>query len=275
MAHKRVLTIQDISCVGQCSATVALPVLSACGLETCLLPTAVLSTHTGGFSSPVVQHMTDSLKDICLHWVREGIRFDAIYTGYLGSTKAISVILEMVDVLLAPDGILIVDPAMADHGKLYKGFDLVYVSEMKKLCLRADMILPNMTEAAMLTDTPYCGDCDMDYGKIMTEKMPQKGVILTGVSCAEGQTGALVRWDHKYGAFSQPQIDGNYSGTGDLFAACFTGALLQGKSVFQAAEIAVQITALCVRNTWKNPAHAYGIQFESVLPELIQMVQQG
>ena len=147
MKYNRILTIQDISCLGQCSMTVALPILSACGQETVILPSAVLSTHTGGFTKPHIRDLTEDLPGIQAHWLREGIRFDAIYTGYLGSIRQIGMVADMMDTLPVPGGKIIVDPAMADHGKLYSGFDAAYVEAMKALCAKADVLLPNLTEA--------------------------------------------------------------------------------------------------------------------------------
>ena len=154
MSYKRILTIQDISCVGQCSLTVALPILSACGVETCVLPSAVLSTHTAGFSGYTFRDLTEDMPAIKDHWVKEGIAFDGVYTGYLGSTKQIDYVKEII-AATAKDGVAIIDPAMADNGKLYPGFDAAFVEEMKKLCATADYLLPNLTEACLLTDTEY------------------------------------------------------------------------------------------------------------------------
>ena len=153
--YKKILTIQDISCVGQCSLTVALPILSACGLETCVLPSAVLSTHTAGFTGFTFRDLTDDMPAIRQHWMQEGIRFDAIYTGYLGSTKQISYVADIFDTTADENCIKVVDPAMADNGKLYPGFHAAFVEAMKKLCGKADILLPNITEACFLTDTPY------------------------------------------------------------------------------------------------------------------------
>ena len=166
MQYRRILTIQDISCVGQCSMTVALPILSACGQECCVLPTAILSTHTGGFGKPEIVHLTDSAQRMWRHWQQQNITFDAILIGYLGSVEAIHMVEKIIDALLAPEGIVIIDPAMADHGKLYAGFDDTYVAAMKELCTHADILMPNLTEAAMLTG--------MEYPKIIT----QRGVLV-------------------------------------------------------------------------------------------------
>lgn len=156
MPYQRILTVQDISCVGQCSITVALPILSACGLEACILPSAVLSTHTGGFTGFTVHDLTDEFPKIIRHWRQEQIRFDAVYTGYLCSVRQIDYLEELLQTLLAPNGKVIVDPVMADHGRLYPGFDETYAAGMRRLCRRADVILPNLTEACLLAGKPYC-----------------------------------------------------------------------------------------------------------------------
>ena len=179
MPYRRILTIQDISCVGQCSMTVALPILSACGHETCILPAAVLSTHTGGFGKPVITNLTSGMDAIWRHWHRQGITFDAIYTGYLGSVEAVRIVSELTEGLLAPEGMLIVDPAMADHGKLYSGLDAAYADAMQSLCLHADVMLPNITEAAMMTGMPYSDSPDETYVLNLLERLDGKDVVLT------------------------------------------------------------------------------------------------
>lgn len=153
MAYPKILTIQDISCMGQCSLTVALPIISACGVETCVLPSAVLSTHTGGFTGFTFRDLTEDMPSINNHWQKEGIKFDAVYTGYLGSAKQIEYVKEIVATSKKEAAPFIVDPAMADNGKLYAGFDDAFVQEMKELCRVADYVLPNITEACLLTDT--------------------------------------------------------------------------------------------------------------------------
>ena len=190
MAYKRILTIQDISCVGQCSMTVAMPVLSACGHETCILPTALLSTHTGGFGKPAVVHFDDALEPIWKHWQAQGITFDAILIGYLGSVGAVETAARILEELLAPGGVAIVDPAMADHGKLYSGFDQAYVEAMKMLCAKADILLPNITEAAMLSGKEYRETLTEEYVSALLAGLNQNRVVLTGVGYAPGETGA-------------------------------------------------------------------------------------
>ncbi|MDE7290220.1 MAG: bifunctional hydroxymethylpyrimidine kinase/phosphomethylpyrimidine kinase, partial [Oscillospiraceae bacterium] len=155
MEYKKILTIQDISCVGQCSLTVALPILSACGMETCVLPSAVLSTHTAGFSGFTFRDLTDDMPAIQKHWQKEGIKFDGIYTGYLGSTKQVGYVKNILDTMGSDKCVKIVDPAFADNGKLYPIFDSVYVDAMKTLCPSADILLPNITEACFLAGVEY------------------------------------------------------------------------------------------------------------------------
>lgn len=273
MAYKRILTIQDISCVGQCSMTVALPILSACGHETCILPPALLSTHTGGFGKPSVIHLDDSLEDILTHWKQNGITFDAILVGYLGSIKAIHITERILAEMLSPTGISIVDPAMADHGKLYSGFDEEYAKAMEHLCRHADIILPNITEAAMFAGLPYQKDLDEAYIREMLEKLQHPCVILTGVGYREGQTGAAIYDKGVLDYYTHSRIEQNYHGTGDMFAAGFTGALLSGKSLRDAVIIAADFVCRAIENTYAAPAHWYGVKFETALPDLIRMLQ--
>lgn len=270
MEYKRVLTIQDISCLGQCSMTVALPILSACGHETCILPTAVLSTHTGGFGKPVVQHL--SVDGFWHHWKEQGIGFDCILVGYLGSISAIETVSQILDQMLAPGGIAIVDPAMADHGKLYSGFDGAYAEAMKKLCEKADIILPNITEAAMMAGMEYVGNFDAEYIDNLIEKIPGKDVVLTGVGFSPNRTGAAVRRGGELTFFETPKVGKSYSGTGDMFAACFAGALMQEKTMEEAASIACRFVLRAIEATVENPAHWYGVKFETALPWLINQL---
>ena len=272
MPYKRILTIQDISCVGQCSTTVALPILSACGHEVCILPAAVLSTHTGGFTTPVVVNLTDSMEAVWRHWQREGIVFDAIYTGYLGSTEAIDVASRIMDELLAPNGVIIVDPAMADHGRLYRGFDAEYAEKMTQLCMRSDVMLPNITEAAMMTGMEFREEFDESYVCQLLEKLGGRDIVLTGVAFESGMTGAAIRGNGAISYCFHPRVERNYHGTGDIFAAAFTGALMQDKTPDQAVKIAADYTYKCIYNTYQNPAHKYGVKFETAIPDLIKML---
>ena len=272
MAYKRILTIQDISCVGQCSMTAALPILSACGHETCILPTALLSTHTGGFGRPSVVHFDDALEGIWRHWKENGITFDCIYTGYLGSIGAVRCAGQIMEELLAPGGVVIVDPAMADHGKLYSGFDGEYAQAMAELCRRADIILPNVTEGAMLAGLPYREDPEEGYVAQLLDALENRQVVLTGVGYEPGKTGIAVKAGEERFYYRHPRIGKNYHGTGDMFAACFVGALMGGKPLYEAVKIAADFVCRCIANTHSAPAHWYGVKFETALPELIRML---
>ena len=273
MEYKRILTIQDISCVGQCSMTVALPILSACGHETCILPTAVLSTHTGGFGKPAVVYFDDVLERMWRHWKENDITFDAILIGYLGSIGAIWTAERILEEMLAPGGVGIVDPAMADHGKLYSGFDAEYASAMEGLCRKADVILPNVTEATMFAGLPYRSELTEDYVSALLDRLDHPCVILTGVGLEEGQTCIMIREGENQQHVSHPRVGRSYHGTGDMFAAAFTGALMQGKTKPQAARIAGEFVCRSIENTERAPAHWYGVKFETALPELIRMLE--
>ena len=272
MSYKRILTIQDISCVGQCSLAVALPVLSACGHETCVLPTAILSTHTGGFGKPTIVPLSHTLTEIAEHWKENGITFDIILTGYLGGISAIHSAMRIMKTMLSPGGITIVDPVMADHGRLYSGFDGHYVREMKKLCDGADVILPNLTEAAMLSGIPYQERTDEAYARVLLEGLANDRVILTGVG--EEDIGLLLRDRGAVDRYAHPRLPGRYSGTGDLFAAAFTGAVAAEKGLYESARIAADFTCKCIECTAAEPAHWYGVKFEPMLGALVGMLEK-
>ena len=274
MDYKRILTIQDISCFGQCSLTVALPVISACGVETCMLPSAVLSTHTGGFTGFTFRDLTEDIPDIQKHWQKEGITFDAVYTGYLGSTKQISYVKDILDTM-APQGVKIVDPAMADNGVLYVGFDDEYVQAMKSLCAGADIILPNITEACFITGYEYREKYDQAYiDGLVNELCSLCGgtVVLTGVGYSEEYTGVLVCENGKALYYKHKKLPKSSHGTGDVYASAFTGALMRGFGAYEAACIAADYTVLCIENTADDDSHRYGVKFEPMLPELIKML---
>jgi len=272
MGYHRILTIQDISCVGQCSGTVALPILSACGQEACILPTALLSTHTGGFGRPEIVHFDAALDRMWRHWRDNGINFDAILVGYLGSEGAVETAMAVLEELLAPGGTAIVDPAMADNGKLYAGFDDGYVRKIEALCRRADIILPNLTEAALLSGIPFRDSVDKNYVSKLLEGLHHPCTVLTGVGLLPEQTGAVLQEGPRKQFYTHRRVGKGFHGTGDIFAACFTGALMCGKTRFDALKIAADFTLLSIENTLQSPAHWYGVKFEPVLPELIRML---
>lgn len=273
MAYPKVLTIQDISCVGQCSLTVALPIISACGVETCVLPSAVLSTHTAGFSGYTFRDLTEDMPAIRQHWVKEGIRFDAIYTGYLGSTKQIDYVADIFADTAAENCVKIVDPAMADNGNLYPGFDMAFVEAMKGLCAKADYVLPNLTEACFLTGVEYKPTYDRAYIDLILEKLTAlgcKNVIFTGVSYVPGKTGIVVLENGVYSYYEHDFLPNSCHGTGDIYASSFVGALVRGKPAFDAAKIAADYTVACIEATAEEENHWYGAKFEPVLIKLIQ-----
>ncbi|MBQ9085766.1 MAG: pyridoxamine kinase [Clostridia bacterium] len=276
MKDQKILTIQDISCVGQCSLTVALPIISACGVETCVLPSAVLSTHTGGFQGFTFRDLTEDMPAICRHWKKEGISFDAIYTGYLGSTKQIDYVMEIISSVKKEGTPVIVDPAMADNGVLYTGFDMEFVDAMKRLCANADYLLPNVTEASLLTGMPYRTEYDEAYVKELIEKLLTlgcKNVVLTGISYAEGTTGVVVCENGGSRYYRHDKQPNSCHGTGDIYASAFVGALVRGKSAYDASRIAADYTVECIRETAKLDNHWYGAKFEPVLGKLIEMLK--
>ena len=275
MSYKRVLTIQDISCFGQCSLTVALPVISACGIETCVLPSAVLSTHTAGFSGYTFNDLTEDMPKIKEHWIKENISFDALYTGYLGSAQQIQYVADIHDATV--NGLLIVDPAMADNGKLYPGFDEAFVEKMKTLCAKADYIVPNITEACFLTGVEYKTEYDRAYIDLIIEKLTSigcKNVILTGVRYNEGKTGVVVYENEKYSYYEHDMLPNSCHGTGDIYASAFVGSLVRGKSAYESAKIAADYTVECIKATAEEENHWYGAKFEPVLGKLISMLEK-
>ena len=275
MDYKRLLTIQDISCVGQCSLTVALPIISACGIETAVLPSAVLSTHTAGFSGYTFRDLTDDMPKIKEHWQKENITFDAVYTGYLGSTKQIDYVADIFAANGKENCIKIVDPAMADGGKLYPGFDAEFVEAMKGLCAKADYIIPNITEASFLTGIEYKTEYDRAYIDLIIEKLIAlgcKNIILTGVSYTDGKTGIVVYENNEYSYYEHELLHNSCHGTGDIYASAFTGALVRGKTAYESAKIAAMYALECIRETAGDKNHWYGARFEPVLYKLIQMI---
>lgn len=276
MQYKRILTVQDISCVGQCSLTVALPIISSCGVEAGVLPTAVLSTHTGGFTGFTFRDLTDDIPEIRKHWQKEGITFDAIYTGYLGSTKQVSYVADVLDCMGNKNSVNIVDPAMADGGKLYYGFDDEFVAAMRTLIPKADYLLPNITEACFLAGVPFEDRHDREFLEMLVLKlynMGAKNVILTGESFTEGKTG-FIHYDGKsFSDYAHDRISGGCHGTGDIYASAFTGALMNGRSVYDSARIAADFVVECIKCTAGDKDHWYGARFEPVLYKLNALIK--
>ena len=277
MSYKKILTIQDISCVGQCSLTVALPIISACGIETCVLPSAVLSTHTAGFSGYTFRDLTEDMPSIKEHWMKEEIKFDAIYTGYLGSTKQIAYVEDIFASTASENCVKIVDPAMADNGNLYPGFDEAFVEAMKGLCQEADYVIPNITEACFLTGVEYKEEYDRAYIDQLLEKLTAlgcKNIIFTGISYAEGKTGVVVFENGEYSYYEHDKLGKGCHGTGDVYASAFVGAFMRGKSAYEAAKIAADYAVECIKETAKLDNHWYGAAFEPVIGKLIAAINE-
>ena len=277
MKNPKLLSIQDISCYGQCSLTVALPVLSAMGIETAILPSAILSTHTGGFTGYTFRDLTEDLPAISAHWAKEHITFDAVYTGYVGSKKQLGYIKDIVKTNAKADALFIVDPVMGDNGKLYQGFDEGFAAEMARFLRGADVILPNMTEAAYLLKEPYRAE---DYDRAYIEGLVRRlsalsggDVVLTGVSFAADKLG-IAAYDKRKDSvhyYFEERVSGSFHGTGDLYASTFSGGLLRGLSLEDAADLAVDFTVRAIRETLPDrKEHWYGVAFESALPYLIK-----
>ncbi len=275
MAYKKILTIQDISCVGQCSLTVALPIISACGIETCVLPSAVLSTHTAGFQGYTFRDLTEDMPDIAKHWQKEKIQFDCVYTGYLGSTKQIAYVEDIYNMTKSENSLLIVDPAMADNGKLYPGFNAEFVEAMKNLCANADYVIPNITEACFLTDMEYQAEYDEAYVAELIRRLKTlgcKNIIFTGISFAPDKTGVMVCEGDTCNYYEHDKLPNSCHGTGDIYASAFVGALVRGKTPFDAAKIAADYTVDCIKTTAQLDNHWYGAAFEPVLGNLISAI---
>lgn len=271
---KRIVTIQDISCVGKCSLTVALPIISAMGIETAVIPTAVLSTHTA-FKEFTFRDLTKDIKKISEHWQREHLNFDAVYTGYLGSFEQLNLVTDFINTFKTSENLVIVDPVMGDLGRLYPGFTKTFAHETSKLCGKADIILPNMTEASFMLDIEYRVKYDEAYVKDILKKLCELGTkkaAITGINCKDGLIGvmSLDSETNTYSSYFRKKIDANFHGTGDVFASTLTGSLVKGFSFEKAVEIAVDYTVECIESTVKDPnSRWYGVNFEEKIPYLL------
>ena len=275
---KRVLTIQDISCLGKCSTTIALPVISAMGSETVILPTAVLSTHTM-FKNFTVKDLSDQIEPITAHWKSEGVQFDAIYTGYLGTAEQIDQMKQLFRDFRGPDTIVFVDPVMADNGKLYAGFGEEIIGAMKSLCDRADLIVPNLTEATLMLGEKYRapGTYDEAYIHDILRRLAEGGAkiaAVTGVNY-DGARQGIVAYHRETGEFEEyfhENLPVSYHGTGDLFASTLFGAIMREKPLAEALRIAATNVLNAIRATMDDPAYRYSVKFELVVPQLLAML---
>ncbi|MBP3879832.1 MAG: pyridoxamine kinase [Lachnospiraceae bacterium] len=293
---KRIVTIQDISCIGRCSLTAALPVISCMGVETCVIPTAVLSNHTA-FPGFTFRNLTDEIGKISDEWKRQDLHFDAIYTGYLGSADQIRIVEDFITRFKDENTLVIVDPAMADFGVLDKGFDADFVAAMRELCRKADIIVPNITEAAFLLDEPYHDPWEKRDGKADFRMTPEESetatlhirellrrltglgagkAVLTGVRNAEGRIGSAAfdlqtEMFYEHFAAFYPM---HFHGTGDLYASVLTGAMTRGLALSEAMGLAVDFIAECARITLRDPDRRwYGVNFEEAIPYLVDRLR--
>lgn len=274
---KKIVTIQDISCYGQCSITVALPVLSAIGIETAILPSAILSTHTAGFKDFTVHDLSDELPLILNHWKNENISFDALYAGYLGDKKHFDIVKQIKRELLNKDGLFFLDPVMGDNGKLYPAFNDEYVSLMRDLIKEADIIVPNLTEASLLTNIEYKEKYDESYIKDLLNKLSLLGartIILTGVSYRENKLGVVLFSNNKYTYYEHERINRNYHGTGDIYSSTLLGLYLNNGDLFKAIKGACNFTVKCIKNTIGDDNHNYGVKFEPLLKDILKEDEQ-
>lgn len=275
---KRVLTIQDISGVGKCSLTEALPIISAAGVECAVLPTTVLSTHTA-FEGFTFRDLTDDMPGIAAHWKQLGLEFSSIYTGYLGSIHQVDLVEDIIDEFRGEETLVVVDPAMADNGKLYAGFVTEFVGAMKGLCAKADVLVPNITEASFLLEQPYIAEgYDRAYIEGLLKGLTGLGprcAVLTGVSFAENELGAAA-YDGETDTFTTyftARETKNFHGTGDLFASALVGALENGLTIEEGMRVACEYTLAALRATLNDPeGRWYGVNFEEALPTYLRLL---
>ncbi len=276
---KRIVTVQDISCLGKCSLTVALPIISAMGVECAVVPTAVLSTHTM-FRGYTFRDLTEDIQPIVKHWQKEGITYDAVYTGYLGSFEQLSLVSDMFDLYKKDGALIVVDPVMADNGKLYPGFTEEFAASMAGICGKADVIVPNLTEASYMLGVPYVGsDYDEDYIKDMLKKLCGLGckkAVITGVSFEKGRLGVMAYNSEtdNYFTYFNTHLPVSYHGTGDIFTSCLLGGLMNELGLEGALKLAVDYTVDCIAKTTENPdSRSYGVDFEASIPMLVDRLK--
>ena len=276
---KRIITVQDISCVGKCSLTVALPVISAMGVEACVLPTAVLSTHTA-FKGFTFRDLTADISNITAHWKQEKIGFDAIYTGYLGSFEQIELMHSLISDFGGGSTRVIVDPCMGDNGALYSGFTPDFAKAMAGLCSKADVIVPNLTEASFMLGVPYVADgYTKEYIEDLVQKLAGLGsrrVVLKGVSFDDKKLG-IVSYDsqtQKISWYFHEKMPQSFHGTGDIFASVLTGALVRGFELQEACRLAADFVVEAIRATLSHKDYNwYGVDFESAIPFLVERLK--
>lgn len=269
--YNKILTIQDISCYGQCSLTVALPILSASKNEAVILPSALLSTHTLGFKNFTCLDLTSEMKKIINHWKEENLVFDVLYTGYLGNDGQVDATFDVLP-LLKKDAIKIIDPAMGDGGKLYPAFDLNYVEQIKKLCVIGDIILPNLTEACFLTGIEYKENHDEKYiYEILhaLRNLSMKKIVLKGANIVPNKMRIYV-YDEEISYYEHDKISKSFHGTGDIFASAFVGKYLQTNDLMESTKFAANFVVDAIKETLNDDSHWYGVEFEKILYKLAE-----
>lgn len=278
MKPKHVVAIHDISGLGRCSLTVALPLLSASGVQTSVIPTALLSTCTGEFTGNTFNDLTRDIEPIAEHWRNQNIDFDAIYTGYLCSAAQVYSVMSAIDKLRSRETlVVVVDPVMGDNGSAYSGFQISFSSYMLRLCQKADIITPNITEAALLAGFPYKGaGYDEKYIEELLRTLYDRtkaNIVLTGVSFDNRRIGAAIYENGEITYCFSEKFSENFHSTGDVFASVLTGALLNGRSLKSAVQIAVNFTALCIKQTIEDGTDPrFGVNFEGAIPSLIKFL---
>ena len=269
---KRIASIQDFSCIGSCSQTIALPVLSAMGVECAALPTALLSTHTA-FYGFVSLDLTPQLPAIMAHWRAMHLRFDAVYTGYLASAEQVGLVGALLDGMDERPALTLIDPVMGDNGALYAGFSDAFPQAMRALCGRADVLTPNVTEACLLTGTAYSPVQDAAQTRRLLERLLELGcraAVLTGLRVDGDMAVAALQRDGTGTLVRTSYIPEVFHGTGDLFASTCAGALVQGAPLERAVRLAADYVALTLRRTVQAPDRRwYGVNFQETLPELM------
>lgn len=274
---KRIMTIQDVCSVGKCSLTVALPIISAAGVEAGVLPTAVLSTHTM-FSKFTFCDLTDEIPKISDTLNELNIDFDAIYTGYLGSFRQLGLVSDFIDCRKNQKPLVIIDPVMADNGQLYKGFTTEFVGEMTKLVAKADLVIPNLTEASFMLGIPYRESYDEEYIKDVLRRLTNlgaKSAAITGISFEENKIGVYYynREKDTFFYYANEKLPISYHGTGDIFASSTLGGIMRGLSPEQALTLAVDFTLECMKLTVADKnSRFYGVNFEEALPMYIERI---
>lgn len=271
---KRIVSIQDISCIGKCSETVALPLISCMGVETAILPTSILSTHTA-FKEFTFRSLSDESYRIIKHWKKEDFKFDLIYIGYTGSEEVLDLVLYFIEQFKTKDNIIVFDPAMADHGKLYSGIEEATVIKMKEVCKKADILRLNLTEASLFLGNKYKDKFNLseiyEMAK-MLRKIGPENIVITGAE-QDGKIGAIGFDGQNYYSNFEEKYNTSYHGTGDVFTSVLSGCLVKGINLEKAIRISTKFTTECVRLTYEDKTDPkYGVKFEQAIPYLLKMI---